>query len=265
MSKNTQVFPQSAEKQGVQVCEHKPETFLQSTLNALIESVGTLLHPSALEDVVRRFGIQVGRQALERYQLVTRRRPPYSKKDYAQCLEGLNELWGWRCDMVEETGNSLTIHIPVCPFGARAKHALQLCALTSGVLGGIAAEQFGYAKVCMGQDGGAARLCLVKVYIRRTEESDATAGTVYPQGNESLNGHLTTREFSTVPPDRLSRREWEVLKQIGEGLSDKDVAASLNLSVRTAANHAARIRDKLGLSNRAGLIRFALRHHLSDL
>jgi DNA-binding CsgD family transcriptional regulator len=248
----------------MQVCEQKPETFLQSTLNALIESVGTLLHPSALEDVIRRFGIQVGRQALERYQLVTRRRSPYSKKDYADCLAGLNELWGWRCDIVEETGSSLAIHIPVCPFGARAKHARHLCALTSGVLGGIAAEQFGYAKVCMGLDDGVSRRCLVKVYIRRTEESDASAGTVYSQENDSLNGNLATRAFGSAPLSRLSRREWEVLKQIGEGLSDKEVAASLNLSVRTAANHAARIRDKLGLSNRAGLIRFALRHHLSD-
>lgn len=249
----------------MQVCEQKPDTFLQSTLNALIESVGTLLHPSALEEVIRRFGIQVGRQALERCQLVTRRRPPYSKRDYADCLAGLHELWGWQCDIVEETGSSLTIHIPACPFGARAKSALHLCALTSGVLGGIAAEQFGYAKVCMGQDGGAARRCLVKVYIRRTEESDATAGTVYPLERESSNGRLTARALGSAPLSRLSRREWEVLKRIGEGLSDKEVAASLNLSVRTAANHAARIREKLGLSNRAGLIRFALRHHVSDL
>jgi DNA-binding CsgD family transcriptional regulator len=249
----------------MQVCEQKPETLLQSTLNALIESVGTLLHPSALEDVIRRFGIQVGRQALERYQLVTRRRPPYSKKDFADCLAGLNELWGWRCEIVEETGSALTIHIPACPFGARAKHAKHLCALTSGVLGGIAAEQFGYAKVCMGQDGGVSRRCLVRVFIRRTDESDAAAGTVYPQGNGLLNGHVPTKDLRTVPPDRLSRREWEVLRLISEGLSDKEVAASLNLSTRTAANHAARIREKLGLPNRAGLIRFALRHHVSDL
>jgi DNA-binding NarL/FixJ family response regulator len=117
----------------------------------------------------------------------------------------------------------------------------------------------------MGQGGGVSRRCLVTVYIRRTEESDAKPGTVYPYENGSLNGHMTTREPRSAALNRLSSREWDVLKRIGEGLSDKEVAASLNLSVRTAANHAARIREKLGLSNRAGLIRFALRHHVSDL
>jgi len=63
----------------------------------------------------------------------------------------------------------------------------------------------------------------------------------------------------------LSRRELEVLQLIGEGLSTKEIAARLHLSVKTIETHRRQIMEKLGIFNIAGLIKYALREGLTTL
>lgn len=54
----------------------------------------------------------------------------------------------------------------------------------------------------------------------------------------------------------LSLREIEIIKLIKEGLSSKEIAARLNISIRTAEVHRHNILKKLGLKNTASLISF---------
>jgi DNA-binding NarL/FixJ family response regulator len=63
----------------------------------------------------------------------------------------------------------------------------------------------------------------------------------------------------------LTRRENEVLQLLAEGNSNKEVAESLGLSVKTAETHRARIMRKLKLDSIAELVRYALRNELIDL
>lgn len=64
---------------------------------------------------------------------------------------------------------------------------------------------------------------------------------------------------------RLSDREKEVLKHIAEGKTGREIAAILYLSPNTVERHRANIMDKLGLHNRAELIKFAIRKGLVSL
>jgi DNA-binding NarL/FixJ family response regulator len=59
--------------------------------------------------------------------------------------------------------------------------------------------------------------------------------------------------------ETLTDREKQVLKLVAEGHSNKDVAQTLGISVKTAMSHRERIMEKLDLHNRTELIRFALR------
>ena len=59
------------------------------------------------------------------------------------------------------------------------------------------------------------------------------------------------------PIDRLSNREVQVLGMIGRGLSSREMADSLSLSVKTVESHRQRIKFKLGLATSAQLVRFA--------
>ena len=59
--------------------------------------------------------------------------------------------------------------------------------------------------------------------------------------------------------DALTDREKQVLKLVAEGRSNKDVAALLNISVKTAMSHREHLMEKLRLHNRTELVRYALK------
>lgn len=58
----------------------------------------------------------------------------------------------------------------------------------------------------------------------------------------------------------LTRRETEVLRLLGEGLSNRDIGGRLYISSKTAEHHVSRIYAKLGLSSRAEAAAYAVRH-----
>lgn len=63
---------------------------------------------------------------------------------------------------------------------------------------------------------------------------------------------------SGSPVDRLSDRELEVIQLIGRGLSTREIASSLNLSVKTIESHRAHIKEKLNLRNATELVQFSV-------
>jgi DNA-binding NarL/FixJ family response regulator len=62
----------------------------------------------------------------------------------------------------------------------------------------------------------------------------------------------------------LSPREFEVFRQLVLGASVTEIAHTLNLSVKTVSTHKTHLMDKLGVHNPAELVRYAIRHGLSD-
>jgi DNA-binding NarL/FixJ family response regulator len=68
----------------------------------------------------------------------------------------------------------------------------------------------------------------------------------------------------TLPHQRLSDREFQVLQLIAAGNSMSDIAAQLNLSPKTVSTHKTRILEKMNMSNQAELIRYAIEHRLVD-
>jgi two-component system response regulator NreC len=84
-------------------------------------------------------------------------------------------------------------------------------------------------------------------------------------GDTYLNPRLGARvaaEPPPGPPDGLSEREVDVLRMIGLGYTNAEIAAQLFLSVRTVETHRAHIQQKLRLGSRAELVRYALDHKL---
>jgi DNA-binding NarL/FixJ family response regulator len=74
---------------------------------------------------------------------------------------------------------------------------------------------------------------------------------------EMANGGL-----AQSPLERLSAREREVLHLTAAGSSSAAIARRLSLSPKTVDTYRYRIMEKLGVPNRAGLIRFAMQHAL---
>ena len=72
------------------------------------------------------------------------------------------------------------------------------------------------------------------------------------------------RRHVSDPLDLLTSREREVLQMIAESKTNKEIAASLNLSVYTVEAHRGKIMEKLNLHSTGELVRFAVRHGLID-
>ncbi len=64
--------------------------------------------------------------------------------------------------------------------------------------------------------------------------------------------------------DDLSDREIEVLRRIALGYTNSEIAEQLFLSIRTVESHRAHIQQKLGLTTRSELVRYALDHGLVE-
>lgn len=62
----------------------------------------------------------------------------------------------------------------------------------------------------------------------------------------------------------LSPREVEVLRFIAKGMSKKEIATTMHLSVKTVENHAASIMSRLDIHDRVELARFAIREGLVE-
>ena len=64
--------------------------------------------------------------------------------------------------------------------------------------------------------------------------------------------------------ESLSTREREVLKLVGEGASNHEIAGRLCLSPRTVDSHCHNLRSKLGLGSRTDIIKYAVRRGLVE-
>ena len=72
-------------------------------------------------------------------------------------------------------------------------------------------------------------------------------------------------QASEKPPhERLSNREFQVLCLLASGKSASEIAAELELSVKTVSTFRSRVLEKLGLAHNAELVRYALKHHLVE-
>jgi DNA-binding NarL/FixJ family response regulator len=76
------------------------------------------------------------------------------------------------------------------------------------------------------------------------------------------NGRKASPEQAEDPYETLTDREKEVLKLVAEGSSNKEVAATLGISVKTAMAHREHLMEKLEVHSRTELIRFAVRRRV---
>ncbi len=60
--------------------------------------------------------------------------------------------------------------------------------------------------------------------------------------------------------ERLSDREFEVLRAIGSGLGVTEIARDMHLSPKTVSTYRARVLEKLGFDNNADIMRYVIEH-----
>ncbi|MCX5795024.1 MAG: response regulator transcription factor [Elusimicrobia bacterium] len=117
--------------------------------------------------------------------------------------------------------------------------------------------------------------CGVHGYVMKDQSAAELLAAIkhVSQGGLHFPAHMADallahpRKSSRNRPGRvtLSDREVEVLTLLSEGLSTKDIAAKLGISVRTAETHRDHLSHKLNILSVAGLTKYAIRHGLTSL
>lgn len=110
-------------------------------------------------------------------------------------------------------------------------------------------------------------------YVLKTAEydelmtaiDDVAAGRQYlsPSVQVALIAVMTGRH-SEINPPRLTRRELEILKLVASGHTTNQIAEQLFISRLTVETHRHNLMRKLGLTNVAGLVRYAMERNLCD-
>ena len=73
-----------------------------------------------------------------------------------------------------------------------------------------------------------------------------------------LRGVRGIKDKNKPSVDRLSDRELEVFRLLGEGLGTRQIAEQLNLSIKTIESYRAHMKEKLNLSSGTELVRYAV-------
>ncbi len=110
-----------------------------------------------------------------------------------------------------------------------------------------------------GASGYLVKDAAVKELMSAVQALQRGQGYFGPQAARALAEQYRHGQEAGDPYGSLTPREREVFHLLTEGKTSKEIARSLDISVKTAENHRARIIDKLAVQNTAGLVRYAAR------
>lgn len=239
-----------------------PQILLTQMLAGIIHAVVRQIHPSVFQDIVRGIGTEHGRLAASEWRLTHDAPRRCDCHTSAQCLEAVGRQCGWKLRVEIASADVLRVDIPECRFTEPHEYGSYLCDLAAGLMVGVMTETCGYAKIYIDQCAETPPLrCTFTI---RLEESAGRLASPDIIHSHMAKGSIVVAEGlpESVQGGRLTPRELQILRLIAQGLSDRKIAAMLRLSVRTVENHGARIRQKLCIDNRTGLVRFAFRNRL---
>lgn len=164
--------------------------------------------------------------------------------DYADVIVALKNRIGGAFSVEDVDETSVRVVSRCCPFGERVKSAPNLCHMTSSVFGGIAARNFGYAKVelrqriALGHAG-----CEVQVYLD-PEQASGKQGTEYWREGEHLRSNALSRTVATELDQRIRERWCELQPAhsgralptiVAESRAMRDALHAVNLVAPTEA------------------------------
>ena len=85
-----------------------------------------------------------------------------------------------------------------------------------------------------------------------------------PEATEALAMRVARGAKGRSPLDSLSNRELQVLQRLAQGNTNREIAATYNISIKTVDTYRLRLLKKLNLRNNADISRFAIQNHLIE-
>ena len=122
-------------------------------------------------------------------------------------------------------------------------------------------DQFAVRVLKSGASGYMNKESAPEELVRAVQKLLAGGRYVSPSLAEKMALYLT-EDIKGTPHERLSNREFQVMRLIASGKTVREIAEENFLSVKTVRTYRQRILEKMGLKRNAELIRYALEHKL---
>jgi|SRR5690348_3455387 DNA-binding NarL/FixJ family response regulator len=123
-------------------------------------------------------------------------------------------------------------------------------------------EQFLYEALRAGASGYVLKSDADQDIVEACRQTMRGQSFLYPSAVTTLVRDYVQRGSSEEAFELLTPRELQVLKLIAEAHTSKEIAQELVISVKTVERHRQNILDKLGMSDRVELTRYAIRRGL---
>jgi DNA-binding NarL/FixJ family response regulator len=136
------------------------------------------------------------------------------------------------------------------------------------VLTAYDSDQYIFAFLAAGAAGYLLKDVSVEQLIHAIRAVHAGESMLHPAITRKVISHFAQPEQKGKLPngtEQITERELEVLKLAAQGLSNRDIARHLGISVRTAQTHLSNVFNKLGVGSRTEAVMHALRQGLISL
>jgi len=153
-------------------------------MRRLIASLGHLNEGILGSDVagayIMNVGLSMGAAIEAEYKRFWNIDRQFTVDEYTHVIIDLKQKIHGNFSLVSKGPQEVVVRTTSCPFDELVQQSPSLCFMTSSVFGGIAARNFGYAKVvlhkriALGDPG-----CYVRIYLQRTPEAEAAIGREY--------------------------------------------------------------------------------------
>lgn len=129
------------------------------------------------------------------------------------------------------------------------------------ILSGMSEEQFAKRALKLGASGYLTKECAADLLINAIKKVTSGKKFISDKLAEIMANDLTNTENVNLY-EKLSAREFEVLRLIGAGKSVGEIAEILSLSVTTISTFRSRILTKLNLKNNSDIIQYCINENL---
>lgn len=125
-------------------------------------------------------------------------------------------------------------------------------------------EQYVIRSISAGARGYITKRSAPEQLVNAIRQVFAGGRYLSPEAAESLALHVARGEGDKSPLDSLSTRELQVLRALALGQTNREIADSYTISVKTVDTYRFRLLKKLNLRNNADISRFAIQHGLIE-
>ena len=146
---------------------------------------------------------------------------------------------------------SLVAHFPFIKILAISSHQ-DKNAVTSAIKAGVTSYLL---KECDKEE-------ITEAIYSTADGNQFFCGKIVSYAMNKENDTIAQHETISCEGIRISPREVEIIRLVAEGLSNKEIAEKLILSVHTITTHRKNIMSKLGVNNTAGLVMFAIKNEI---